>query len=124
MTERLTGAEGQIALIICVVMAAVGRVMAAAGRVDPMGSHGAIVLIAPCITTCFVLRAITEPEPSEDRTVNYYDYACSQKTSVATTPNSLLFIASERENVSPDPTFDQHAELQLTKAIGIMATMP
>ncbi|MWB78487.1 cytochrome-c oxidase, cbb3-type subunit I [Pseudooceanicola sp. 216_PA32_1] len=73
MMERLTGAERQIALMICVVMATVGLVMAAAGRGDPMGSHGAIVLIAAGITTFFVLRAIGEPEPAEDRTVNYYD---------------------------------------------------
>ncbi|WP_238370701.1 cytochrome-c oxidase, cbb3-type subunit I [Heliomarina baculiformis] len=59
--------------MICVVMATVGLVMAAAGRGDPMGSHGAIVLIAAGITTFFVLRAIGEPEPAEDRTVNYYD---------------------------------------------------
>ncbi|MBN8190008.1 cytochrome-c oxidase, cbb3-type subunit I [Salipiger thiooxidans] len=73
MMERLTGAERQIALMICVVMAIVGLAMAAAGRGDPMGSHGAIVLIAAGITTCFVLRAIGEPEPAEDRTNSYYD---------------------------------------------------
>lgn len=39
MMERLTGAERQIALMICVFMAIVGLVMAAAGRGDPMGSH-------------------------------------------------------------------------------------
>lgn len=73
MMERMTGAERQIALMICVVMAIVGLVMAAAGGCDPMGSHGAIVLIAAGITTFFVLRAIGEPEPAEDRTVDYYD---------------------------------------------------
>ncbi|WP_420006225.1 cytochrome-c oxidase, cbb3-type subunit I [Arenibacterium sp. LLYu02] len=73
MMERLTGAERQIALMICVFMAIVGLVMAAAGRGDPMGSHGAIVLIAAAIMTCCVLRAIGEPEPAEDRTNNYYD---------------------------------------------------
>ncbi|WP_417744060.1 cytochrome-c oxidase, cbb3-type subunit I [Salipiger sp.] len=59
--------------MICVVMAIVGLVMAAVGRGDPMGSHGAIVLIAAGITTCFVLRAIGEPEPAEERTNSYYD---------------------------------------------------
>ena len=66
MMERLTGAERQIALMICVFMAIVGLVMAAAGRGDPMGSHGAIVLIAAAIMTCCVLRAIGEPEPAEE----------------------------------------------------------
>ena len=56
MIERLTGGERQIALMICFVMAIVGLVMAAAGHGDPMGSHGAIVLIAAGIMTFFVLR--------------------------------------------------------------------
>ncbi|WP_417244251.1 cbb3-type cytochrome oxidase assembly protein CcoS [Celeribacter sp.] len=58
-------------MMICVFMAIVGLVWRS-GSGDPMEPRRDR---ADCsrITTCFVLRAIGEPEPAEDRTNSYYD---------------------------------------------------
>ncbi|RVV96716.1 cytochrome-c oxidase, cbb3-type subunit I [Mesobaculum littorinae] len=73
MMQRLTGPERQLAMTLCVIVALVGLLMAAAGHGDPFGTHGGIVLIAACAAALFVLRAMGEPEPTEDRSRSYYD---------------------------------------------------
>ena len=45
MMQRLTGAERQLALIISVLTLLGGLAMAAAGRADPLGIHGWIVVL-------------------------------------------------------------------------------
>ena len=73
MMQRLTGAERQLALIISVLTLLGGLAMAAAGRADPLGIHGWIVVLFAGAVFLLTLGSIYDPEPREDRAVSYYD---------------------------------------------------
>ncbi|GGL82186.1 cytochrome c oxidase, cbb3-type subunit I [Pseudooceanicola nanhaiensis] len=73
MMQRLTGAERQLALIISVLTLLSGLAMAAAGRADPLGIHGWIVVLFAGAVFLLTLGSIYDPEPREDRAVSYYD---------------------------------------------------
>lgn len=73
MIEKLTGAERGKALMLSGATALLGLLMAAAGRGDPMGSHGIIVLLAGALLSILVIRSLDELEPTEDRSESYYD---------------------------------------------------
>ncbi|WP_336042224.1 cytochrome-c oxidase, cbb3-type subunit I [Pseudooceanicola nanhaiensis] len=73
MMQRLTGAERQLALIISVLTLLGGLAMAAAGRADPLGIHGWIVVLFAGAVFLITLGSIYDPEPREDRAVSYYD---------------------------------------------------
>jgi cytochrome c oxidase cbb3-type subunit 1 len=73
MMNRLTLAERQLATVLAGLVALGGFTMAAAGRGDPMGVHGWIVLILALAALLKVVAALQEPEPTEDRTASYYD---------------------------------------------------
>ena len=73
MVAQLTKNERQIALVILLVMAAVGLAMAAGGRNDPFGVHGALVMVVAILGMFGVISGYYAPEPPEDRLDSYYD---------------------------------------------------
>ena len=73
MVSRLTSSERQIALVILTLTGLLGLAMAVAGRGDPMGVHGFIVLFASLAMFFVVGSGIYEPEPSLERLKSYYD---------------------------------------------------
>lgn len=73
MISRLTSGERSIALMLASTGALIGVLMGAFGSGDPMGVHGWIVL-AFCGALILVIgNNFYDPEPSEDRTLSYYD---------------------------------------------------
>src|SRR6266403_169724 len=64
MIAQLTKNERQLALIILLAMSACGLAMAVAGRDDPLGIHGAIVLLAGIAGSFGVISGYYAPEPS------------------------------------------------------------
>ena len=73
MVAQLTRGERQLAIVVLTLVALVGLAMAAAGRADPIGAHGVIVMVA-CVGLIFVvLASFYAPEPSPERLDHYYD---------------------------------------------------
>jgi cytochrome c oxidase cbb3-type subunit I len=73
MIAGLSKGERQIALLISALFALCGLFLAAAGRQDPLGSHGFIVLAFGLAATFIVISGLGAPEPSEERLGSYYD---------------------------------------------------
>ena len=73
MVKQLTSGERQLAAVILVVLAVIGIAMAAAGRADPLGVHGLIVLLFSGGLLYVVLSAFYEPEPDLTLRTRYYD---------------------------------------------------
>ncbi|HEX6119233.1 MAG TPA: cytochrome-c oxidase, cbb3-type subunit I [Dongiaceae bacterium] len=73
MIGQLTKTERQVALVILAALALLGLAMAAAGRSDPFGVHGAIVLLAALAGLFGVISGLFEPEPGAERLDRYYD---------------------------------------------------
>jgi cytochrome c oxidase cbb3-type subunit 1 len=73
MISTMTINERQIALLISVLVALCGIVLAAAGRHDPIGMHGLLILLAGLGCTFFILRGYYDPEPSPERLSSYFD---------------------------------------------------
>ena len=73
MIAQLTGAERRQALTILTAVAVAGLAMAMAGRGDPMGAQGWIVLAFAGALFVLVGGSLEEPEPTEDRLSAYYD---------------------------------------------------
>lgn len=73
MISQLTKTERDVALLILLVLAICGLAMAVAGRNDPLGAHGAIVVLAAVIGLFGVISAYFAPEPDEERLNHYYD---------------------------------------------------
>ena len=73
MVAQLTKNERQLALIILLAIAVVGLAMAAGGSNDPLGVHGALVMIAAIGGIFAVISGYYAPEPSDDRLDSYYD---------------------------------------------------
>src|SRR6478609_11581214 len=73
MIAQLTRNERQFALIILLALAVVGLAMAAGGRHDPLGVHGALVLVVAIAGTFGVISGYYVPEPPESRLDSYYD---------------------------------------------------
>ena len=55
MIGQLTKNERQIALIILIALGVCGLAMAVAGRDDPLGAHGALVILAALAGIFFVI---------------------------------------------------------------------
>ncbi|MEO5760121.1 MAG: cbb3-type cytochrome c oxidase subunit I, partial [Mesorhizobium sp.] len=73
MLAQLTSGERQLSIVVLILMAMVGLAMAAAGRGDPIGVHGFIVLAASVAMIFVMLSALDAPEPSAERLDHYYD---------------------------------------------------
>ena len=73
MIAQLTKNERQVALLILLALAVVGIAMAAGGRHDPFGAHGALVLLAAIVGSFAVISGYYAPEPPESRLDSYYD---------------------------------------------------
>ena len=73
MIGQLTKSERQSALVILLAVAAVGLAMAAAGRNDPIGVHGALVMAAGIAGLFYVISGYYDPEPDSGRLDRYYD---------------------------------------------------
>ncbi|MBN9001677.1 MAG: cbb3-type cytochrome c oxidase subunit I, partial [Rhizobiales bacterium] len=73
MVAELTKNERQGALVILLALAITGLAMAAGGRGDPFGVHGALVLVTAIVGIFAVISGYYAPEPSPDRLDSYYD---------------------------------------------------
>ncbi|MBN9015360.1 MAG: cytochrome-c oxidase, cbb3-type subunit I [Rhizobiales bacterium] len=73
MVAELTKNERQGALVILLALAVTGLAMAAGGRGDPFGVHGALVLVVSIAGIFAVIGGYYAPEPSPDRLDSYYD---------------------------------------------------
>ena len=73
MVSHLTTTERQLAIVILGVLALCGLAMASAGRADPLGVHGLIVVLFSIATAFVVIAGSDKPEPSRERLSNYYD---------------------------------------------------
>ncbi|MBP1883189.1 cytochrome c oxidase cbb3-type subunit 1 [Ensifer mexicanus] len=73
MIRQLTSGERRSAASILVALAIIGLAMAAAGRADTLGVHGAIVFLYSLVLLFFILSVIFEPEPEPSRLSQYYD---------------------------------------------------
>ncbi|WP_041409391.1 cytochrome-c oxidase, cbb3-type subunit I [Sinorhizobium fredii] len=70
---QLTTRERDLAAAILVVLAVVGIAMAAAGRADPLGIHGAIVLLYSLALLYLIMSTSFGPAPDPSRVSRYYD---------------------------------------------------
>src|SRR6516162_3626798 len=73
MIGQLTKQERQSALVNLTVLAIVGLLMAVAGHNDPLGAHGALVIIAAIAGLFTVISKYYDPEPELTRLETYYD---------------------------------------------------
>ncbi|MEO9228014.1 MAG: cytochrome-c oxidase, cbb3-type subunit I [Devosia sp.] len=73
MISHLTKGERQAGLAILFVMMCAGLAMAIAGRADPFGVHGWIVLLGSGTLGWIVLSRYDAPEPVLERQTRYYD---------------------------------------------------
>src|SRR5690606_382691 len=69
----LTVTERQIALVVLLALSLIGLAMAAAGRGDPMGAQGFVVMIFSLGLGFAVMAGYYAPEPDESRLTRYYD---------------------------------------------------
>jgi len=73
MVAGLTKNERQLAIVLSLLMALFGLAMAVAGRDDPIGGQGFIVIAYALVVMCAVITGYYLPEPGEDRLSEYYD---------------------------------------------------
>jgi cytochrome c oxidase cbb3-type subunit 1 len=73
MIGQLTTSERQRAIFLLIVIACVGLVMVAAGKDDPFGIHGLMVIAACIVAAFYVISGFFAPEPSADRASSYND---------------------------------------------------
>ena len=73
MIAQLTTPERQLALVMLVVTAVCGIVIAMVGRDDPLGIHGFLIALLAILGAFRVIGDYYRPEPDEDRSRHYYD---------------------------------------------------
>ncbi len=73
MISQLTRPERVTAALLSALAVAVGLLMAAVGRGDPMGMQGWVVVIFGGVLLFPIIGGLLEPEPSESRFSSYYD---------------------------------------------------
>jgi cytochrome c oxidase cbb3-type subunit 1 len=73
MIAQLTRYERQVALFILLGLTLCGFAMAVAGRGDPLGIHGVIVLLAGLAGAFGVISGYYAPEPGKERLDRYFD---------------------------------------------------
>ncbi|WP_172977910.1 cytochrome-c oxidase, cbb3-type subunit I [Pseudorhizobium flavum] len=70
---QLTAGERQLSVVILIALVIIGIAMAAAGRFDPLGIHGVVVLLCSGVLLARLLSSLFEPEPHPERLSKYYD---------------------------------------------------
>jgi hypothetical protein len=73
MVSQLIKNERQLAIGMSVLLALIGLAMAGAGRGDPFGVHGLIVLVYSLGMIFVVISGYHAPEPGKGRLARYYD---------------------------------------------------
>ena len=73
MISQLTKNERQLSLVILLALTLCGLTLAIAGRNDPIGAHGLLVMAAGLLGIFGVISGYFSPEPSNDRLTRYYD---------------------------------------------------
>ncbi len=73
MALNLNSGEKTLALILLVLLALAGLVMAAAGHGNPLGVHGFIIVIFSSVLAFSVLSVSTDAEDDRSRFAQYYD---------------------------------------------------
>ena len=73
MISQLTKNERQLSLVILLALTLCGLTLAIAGRNDPIGAHGLLVMAAGVLGIFGVISGYFSPEPSNDRLTRYYD---------------------------------------------------
>ena len=73
MIEQLTTIERQRALVLLLVVTLVGLILLIAGKDDPLGVHGALIMVVAIAATFGVITDLFAPEPTENRLESYYD---------------------------------------------------
>ncbi|HSH99318.1 MAG TPA: cytochrome-c oxidase, cbb3-type subunit I [Reyranella sp.] len=73
MVAQLTRRERQLALVILLVLTVVGLIFAGAGKDDPIGVHGLLIMACSIAAIFAVISASAEPEPAPERLDTYYD---------------------------------------------------
>jgi cytochrome c oxidase cbb3-type subunit 1 len=73
MVGRLTRNERVVAVVLTILLAAAGILMARAGSADPLGTHGLIVIAFALVVAIFLIRGLDAPEPGPERLKQYYD---------------------------------------------------
>src|SRR5438552_12177901 len=109
MIAQFTKGERQLALVILLVLSLCGLAMAVAGRGDPLGIHGAIVLLAGITGIFGVISGYYEAEPRDDRLDRYFDDPSRMGIILAMIwVVAGLFVGdwSAWQLVNPDLTFD------------------
>ena len=73
MIAELTKAERQLALVILIAVALCGLLLAAIGRADALGVHGALIMALAIAGIFGVISGYYKPEPGRARLDSYYD---------------------------------------------------
>jgi len=73
MIAQLTRNERRNALALLIAVALCGLAMLAAGKDDPIGVHGVLVIVAAVVGVFVMIAAYFEPEPDASRLSQYYD---------------------------------------------------
>jgi cytochrome c oxidase cbb3-type subunit I len=73
MIAQLTKTERGLALAILILLAVLGLLGLILGNRDPLGAHGALVLLLALGGVFVVLAGYLAPEPSDERLASYYD---------------------------------------------------
>src|SRR5215475_14989835 len=73
MMSQLTRSERQLAIVILLVLACIGLAFAGAGKDDPLGVHGFLIMAAAILCIFGVISGYFAPEPGEERFDSYYD---------------------------------------------------
>lgn len=73
MISGLTVNERQYAVVLSLILLIAGLVFAVAGKNDPVGGHGFVIIAYAIIVMGAVITGYYAPAPSEDRLTRYYD---------------------------------------------------
>ena len=75
MISQLTKNERHLSLVILLALTLCGLTLAIAGRNDPIGAHGLLVMAAGVLGIFGVISGYFSPEPSNDRSCSAYSSA-------------------------------------------------
>jgi len=73
MIAQLTTVERQRAIALLLALTGVGLLLVIAGKDDPLGMHGFLIMAAGILGIFGVIHGYFAPEPPEDRLDHYYD---------------------------------------------------